>query len=60
MYARWNAFNVDTGTAGTVWPMNADYACENISSLAGRNDQTATSEMVEGQGQFRVLCQSVW
>ena len=28
---RWIAFNVDTGAGGTVWPMNADYACEKIS-----------------------------
>ena len=27
---RWIAFNVDTGAGGTVWPMNADYACEKI------------------------------
>ena len=29
---RWIAFNVDTGAGGTVWPMNADYASEKISS----------------------------
>ena len=40
--------------------MNADYACEKISGLAGRNYKTATGEMVEGQGRFRVCCQSVW
>ena len=34
---RWIAFNVDTGAGGTVWPMNADYACENFSGPAGRN-----------------------
>ena len=57
---RWIAFNVDTGAGGTVWPMNADYACEKISGPAGRNYKTATGEMVEGQGRFRVRCQSVW
>ena len=31
------AFNVDTGAGGTVWPMNADYACEKISDLGGRS-----------------------
>ena len=25
---RWVSCNVDTGAGGTVWPMNADYACE--------------------------------
>ena len=34
---RWIAFNVDTGAGGTVWPMNADNACEKISGPAGRN-----------------------
>ena len=57
---RWKAFNVDTGAEGTVWPMNADYACEKISGPGGRNYKTATSEMVEGQGRFRVRCQSAW
>ena len=57
---RWIAFNVDTGAGGTVWPMNADYACEKISGPAGRNYKYATGEMVEGQGRFRVRCQSVW
>ena len=47
---RWIAFNVDTGAGGTVWPMNADYACEKISGPGGRNYKTATGEMVEGQG----------
>ena len=46
---RWTAFNVDTGAGGTVWPMNADYACEKISGPGGRNCKTATGEMVEGQ-----------
>ena len=54
------AFNVDTGAGGTAWPMNADYACEKNSCLAGRNCKTATGVMVEGQGRFRVRCQSVW
>ena len=57
---RWIAFNVGTGAGGTVWPMNADYACEKISGPGGRNHKTATGEMVEGQGRFRVRCQSVW
>ena len=57
---RWIAFNVDTGAGGTVWPMNADYACEKISGPAGRNYKTATGEMVGGHGRFRVRCQSVW
>ena len=57
---RWIAFNVDTGAGGTVWPMNADYACEKISGPAGRNHKTATDEMVEGKGRCRVRCQSVW
>ena len=57
---RWIAFNVDTGAGGTVWPMNADYACEKISGPGGRNYKTATGEMVEGQGRFRVRCQSAW
>ena len=34
---RWTAFNVDTGAEGTVWPMNADYACEKGSGPADRN-----------------------
>ena len=34
---RWIAFNVETGAGGTVWPMNADYACEKISGPGGRN-----------------------
>ena len=38
----------------TVWPMNADYACEKISGPGGRNYKTATGAMVEGQGRFRV------
>ena len=50
---RWKAFNVDTGAGGTVWPMNADYACEKVSG-------PAAGEMVEGQGRFRVRRQSVW
>ena len=49
---RWIAFNVDTGAGGTVWPMNADYACEKISGPGGRKYKTATGEMVEGQGRF--------
>ena len=57
---RWKAFNVDTGAGRTVWPMNAAYACEKISGPAGRSYKTAKGEMVEGQGRFRVLCQSVW
>ena len=57
---RWKAFNVDTGAGGTVWPVNADYACEKISGPGGRNYKTATGEMVEGQGRFRVRCQSAW
>ena len=57
---RWIAFNVDTGARGTVWPMNADYACEKNSGPGGRNYKTATGEMVEGQGRFRVRCQSAW
>ena len=57
---RWMSFTVDTGAGGTVWPMNADYACEKISGPAGRNYKTATGEMVGGQGRFRVRCQSVW
>ena len=57
---RWIAFNVDTGAGGTVWPMNVDYACEKISGPGGRNYKTAAGEMVEGQGRFRVRCQSVW
>ena len=44
---RWIAFNEDTGAGGTVWPMDADYACEKISGPAGRNYKTATGEMVE-------------
>ena len=40
--------------------MNADNACDKISGPGGRNDKTATGEMVEGQGRFRVLCQSAW
>ena len=51
---RWIAFNVDTGAGGTVWPMSADYACEKVSGPAGRNCKTATGEIVEGQGRFRV------
>ena len=51
---RWMAFNVDTGAGGTV-----ANACEKISGPAGRNYKTATGEMVEGQGRFRVRCQSV-
>ena len=57
---RWIAFIVDTGACGTVWPMDADYACEKISGPAGRNYKTATGEVVEGQGRFRVRCQSDW
>ena len=57
---RWIAFNVDTGARGTVWPMNADYACEKISGPAGRNFKTATGDMVEGQGRFCARCRSVW
>ena len=57
---RWIAFNVDTGAGGTVWPMDADNACEKISGPASRNYKTATSEMVERKGPFRVRCQSVW
>ena len=60
MNPRWIAFNVDTGEGGIVWPMNVDYAHEKISGTAGRNYKTATGEMVEGQGRFRVRCQSVW
>ena len=57
---RWIAFNVDTRAGGTVWPLNADYACEKISGPGGRNYKTATGEMVEGQGRFRVRCRSIW
>ena len=31
-----------------------------ISGPGGRNHKTATGEMVEGQGRFRVRCQSAW
>ena len=31
-----------------------DYACEGVSGPAGRNYKTATGEMVEGQGRFRM------
>ena len=34
--------------------------CEKISGPTDRNYKTATGEMVEGQGRFRVRCQSVW
>ena len=51
---RWIAFNVDTGAGGTVWPMNADYACEKVSGPAGRNYKTATGDIVEGQGSERL------
>ena len=57
---RWTTFNVDTGVGGTVWRMSADYACEKVSGPAGRNYKTATGEIVEGQGRFRVRCQNVW
>ena len=57
---RWIAFNVCTGAGGTVWSMNAACACEKISGPGGCNYKTATGEMVEGQGRFRVRCQSVW
>ena len=50
----WISFNVDTGAGGTVWPIDADYACEKFSS---RNDKNG--ELVEGQGRFRVRCQCV-
>ena len=40
--------------------MNADCACEKNSGPAGHKYKTATGEMVEGQGLFRVRCQSVW
>ena len=50
---------MDTEVGGTVWPMNADFACEKSSGPAGRNCKTGTGEMVEGQGRFRVCCQSV-
>ena len=40
--------------------MNADFACEKISGPGGRNYKIATGEMVEGQGRFRVRCQSAW
>ena len=56
---RWRACNVDTGAGGTVWPIDADYACEKVSGPAGHH-KTATGDMVEGQGRFRVRCQSVW
>ena len=56
---RWIAFNVDTGVGGTVWSMDADYACENFSGPAGRNCKIATGEMVQGMGRYRVRCQSV-
>ena len=51
---RWQSrsFNVDTGAGGTVWPMNADCACEKVWGPAGRNYKTATGEVVEGQGTF--------
>ena len=31
-----------------------------LEELCGRNCKTATGEMVEGQGRFRVGCQSAW
>ena len=49
----------DTVAGRTVWPIDADYACDEASGPAGRNYKTATGEMVEGQGRFRVRCQSV-
>ena len=60
MNPRWVAVIVDIGAGGTVWPMNADCTCEKVSGPAGRNYKTATGEMVEGRGRFRVRCQSVW
>ena len=44
---RWIAFNVVTGAGGTLWPMNADHACEKVSGPAGSNCKTATGEMVK-------------
>ena len=49
---RWIAFNEDTGAGGTVWPTNADYACEKISGPAGRNYKTATGENGRRTGMF--------
>ena len=40
----WIAFNVDLGAGGTVWPMNADYACEKVSGPAGRMFPSSMSE----------------
>ena len=58
--SRWKAVNVDTGAGGTVWPMNADYGFEKVAGPEGRSYKTATGEMVEGPGRFRVQCHSVW
>ena len=57
---RWIAFNLYNGAGGTVWPMNADNACEKVFRSSRSQCKTATGEMVEGQGRFRVRCQSVW
>ena len=42
---RWIAFNEDTGAGGTVWPTDADYACEKVS---GRNDNNVWSKDRDG------------
>ena len=39
---RWIAFNVDTGAGGTVWPMNADYACK-------KNIRSSRSQLQDGE-----------
>ena len=43
-----------------LWLMNADYACEKVTGPSGRNYKTATGEMVEGGGRFRICCHNVW
>ena len=58
--SRWRAANLDIGSGGTVWLMNADFAFEKVAGPEGRNFKTAAGDIVEGQGRFRVGCHGVW
>ena len=53
--SRWRSANLDIGSGGTVWLMNADFSFEKVAGPEGRNFKTAAGDIVEGQGRFRVL-----
>eukprot|EP00971_Amphidinium_carterae_P290131 5760686-Amphidinium_carterae.1 len=63
---RWIALNVDTGAGGTVWPytraysLAADYLATKVEGNSSRTFKTATGELVEGQGVYKLSGKDYW